>query len=114
MWLKVFGQPFRTEDFDRVSYNPWLENDKHKYSDDNKRVSKDVMNRWANFIHNDSPNKEEVKPVWPVYSNDKNAKHLHLYLSVLQNGTQISKLFHSSHCKTWNHEVPRQIPHKRL
>lgn len=107
----VFGQPFRPIDYKRVSYNPWLETENLKYSDDNKRVSKDVMRRWANFIHDDSPNKESDtdSTVWPTYSNDKASKNMHMYLGVIQNGTQIQKMYHSDHCVTWNHAVPKNV-----
>lgn len=102
-----------------MSYNPWLESSNHKYSENDKKISKDLMLRWANFIHNDDPNKEiEVQAwskgirfiKWPVYKSFKSDKKAKLYLAINSDSTKIQKIFNLKNCQTWNRSVPSKIP----
>ena len=111
----MFGQPFRKINANqRVSASAWWPFSTYNYTENDKKVSRDAMMRWANFIHNDNPNvkttlnENDKFEKWPEFK--KNAsKQDNLYLSYIQNGTKIMKLHNSKHCNVWNNVIPSNI-----
>lgn len=100
----VFGQSYRKNDNNNVSRNPWLETDKIHYTIDDKSISLNVMKLWANFVHNNNPNKNSQK-TWPIFKK-KDTKHKNLYLGFNQKDVKIKQFGNLKHCKTWDHDVP--------
>lgn len=101
----AFGQPFRIENNNKVSNNPWLETDKKKYSVDDKKISLEMMTRWANFVHGNNPNVKSTNNKWPVFKSNS-SRSSKLYMGFTQNETKVMKLQNTARCNTWNKELP--------
>ena len=95
-----------------VSYNPWLVTDKLKFTEDDKTISKNIMKKWANFVHFNNPNREKYEPLWPLFKLNSGKEKL--YMSFSQSGTKVMKLHDQKRCETWNKKIPFIMTRRRM
>jgi len=95
-----------------ISYNPWASS-RHLYTNNEKILTKEIINYWSSFIKFNNPNSEGGETVkWPhytLYNRDDDTipfSQSGQYMVFKINGTKVSRGYSLEQCKFWNSYLP--------
>lgn len=117
----TFAHPISSRKEDSiVGVNPWA-NPKHRYSNGEKVLTKEMIDYYSNFAKFNTPNGREVKKHWPKYTllnlDDKTANmsdpsEAGRYMIFKTNGTRVNRGYSVEICQFWNYYLPNVIRHQ--
>lgn len=71
------------------------------------------MQRWANFVHLNNPNTNNMRPLWPLFKLDGSDKEK-FYMGFTQTESKVMKLHDQKRCETWNRKIPSMMSRSRI
>lgn len=105
-----------------IGVNPWA-NPKHRYSNGEKALTRDIVTYWSNFVWSSSPNRKSSGFVknWPKYTllsvdaeNMTDPSESVRYLILKTNGTRVNRGYALDACQFWNSYLPSLLKEVEL